>query len=114
MFKIGDKVRCVDNGSGMGTVLTEGKTYVVEGVSNCGGASQMLTILSDRWKLEGSYAWRFVLVEQAQPEPQVYLCLCEDGFYIAHEGSLDDLPSDVVTVWKPGVKLERFVYWKEV
>lgn len=43
--------------------------------------------------------------------PEVYLCLTDDGCWIAHEGSVDSIPDDVVEVYTPGRKLTKQARW---
>jgi len=45
---------------------------------------------------------------------EAYLCLCEDGTYIAHEGPRYDLPNEVIEIWdKNGRHFTREVQWTE-
>lgn len=36
-----------------------------------------------------------------------YLCLTNQGVYIAHEGNVENIPPDVVQVWNKGTELKR-------
>jgi hypothetical protein len=67
--------------------------------------------------LDGSDYW-YVKVSDMMHVPsnkkEAYLCLTDDGYYIAHEGSLETIPYYVTAVWKPGEQLVRKTTWSEV
>ena len=45
----------------------------------------------------------------------VYLCLCDDDKFIAHEGPRYDLPEEVIEIWdREGNRFTREVVWNKV
>lgn len=111
-MKIGDKVKLTRDYTCDGPFAGEIGTVVYRGSDNC----FVRKGVADFHRYEDKDNWCLCFGSRERLEilgPEVYLCRCEDGTYIAHEGSLDDLPSDVVSVWKPGAELEKTVIWKE-
>jgi hypothetical protein len=62
MFKVGDKVKCIDRGDN--TWLTQGKEYVVKDIANRRPLPDMIRIIADDRLLHNYYATRFELVQE--------------------------------------------------
>jgi hypothetical protein len=61
MFKVGDKVKCIDRGDK--TWLTQGKEYAVIGITSRPPLPDMVRIIADDNLPNGYYATRFELVQ---------------------------------------------------
>jgi hypothetical protein len=62
MFKIGDKVKCVDRGDNLW--LTQGKEYEVVDITNRHPLPNMIRVIADDRLSQGYYATRFELVQE--------------------------------------------------
>ena len=105
MFKVGDKIRCIDPDSNQ--YLTRMKVYTVTSATDYGWIG---VVADDRVKRE-YFESRFELVTEEKPKR--YFVSDSGEVNWAIRDSLDDIPDWADRVWELGDELVKTVKWEK-